>query len=86
MSTIEEALRLYKIELLKEQEKNKITLERLQNRLKRLYISKNIILQSLNKEIRTLKLHIRSTLESIETHDTLIQETEDGTLEREDSD
>lgn len=86
MSTIEEALRLYKVELIKEQAKNKDRLEHLRKCLRNLYISKGVILQSLNKEIRGIKSRVQSTLKSIEAHDTLIRETEDGTLESRDSD
>lgn len=86
MSTLTEATRLYKIELLRQQKKNKRELEQLQKRITGLYISKSVILQTLNKEIRTMKSIIRNKRETIETHDTLIRETEDGTLDNMDYD
>lgn len=86
MSTWSEAIELYKTELIKTKTKHEKQLEQSKKRLHKLKITKSIILMMLNKEIRSLKSKIEDQTENIKTHDTLIQETEDGTLDKSDSD
>lgn len=75
------AVELYKTELVKEKSKQEKELKRLRKRLNKLNISKGIILALLHDEIRKTKAQIEETTQILEAHETLINETEDGTLD-----
>lgn len=81
MEEWKKAIRLYKIELLKEKTKQEKLLERLQIRLAKLQTAKEIVLQLLNMDLSKINSDIIECKEIIEAHESLIEQTEDGSLD-----
>lgn len=77
---------LYKTELEKEKANQEKRMKNIRKRLNKIKITKGILLQLLNTEISKLKSSINECKEEIETHNTLIEETRNGTLDSPDSD
>lgn len=86
MSTWNEAINLYKCELLKTRGRHEKQLKQFKKRLHKMMVAKSTILLTLNNEIRSLRSQIKTHTEAIETHNTLIEETENGTLDEPGSD
>lgn len=86
MSTLQEAIVLYKEALIKNKTKLQNELEILKKRLKTSQTTKNLIIKIINENIRNLEQKIEEHIDRIESHTELIIETEDGTLEDTESD
>lgn len=86
MSTLQEAIVLYKEALIKNKTKLQNELEILKKRLKTSRTTKNLIIKIINENIRNLEQKIEEHIDRIESHTELIIETEDGTLEDTESD
>lgn len=81
MDEWENFVHAYRAELIAEKLSQEIRLQRLQERLKRIVLRNRINSPRIIRKIALIYAQIKDTFETIETHITLIAETEDGTLD-----
>lgn len=76
------AILQYKKELMKEKAKQEKILRATQKRLNKHKIAKGVVLQLLNGEITKLQAIVNECKEQIDTHKTLLEQSESGYLDR----
>lgn len=76
------AIMLIKNELLKEKEVQQKLYQKLQTRMQKLLVAKETVQQIINAAITKLDKDINECKETIEAHQRLIEETENGSFDR----